>query len=104
MNLAESHKASLIVHTTNAINFIKKSEVPHDKTVTYSKMVCNYRPLKDNNYRIGLTVRGNKLPYNKDTASPTADLLQTKNLLNSTISDAYKGALFMGINVKKTFS
>ena len=91
------------VHGTNAINFIKKSEIPYGKTVTYSNMVCDYRPLKDEKYRVRLTVGGDKLPYNDETASPTADLLETKILLNSTISDAHKGARFMGIDIKNFF-
>ena len=48
-------------------------------------------------------IGGDKLEYKNDTASPTANLLDTKNLLNSTISDANKGAHFMGIELKIVF-
>ena len=34
-------------------------------------------------------IGGDKLPYDDETASPDADLLETKILLNSTISDAH---------------
>jgi hypothetical protein len=36
-----------------------------------------------------------KLPYDADTGSPAASLLETKLILNSTISDAHKGARFL---------
>ena len=66
-------------------------------------MVCDYRPLKDEKIRVRLTIGGDKLPYNDETSSPAADLLETKILLNSTISDAHKGARFMGIDIKNCF-
>ena len=62
-------------------------------------MVCNYRPLKEEQFRVRLTIGGDKLLYNDETTSPTADILETKILLNSTISDAHKGAQFMGIDI-----
>ena len=49
-------------------------------------------------------IGGDKLPYNDETSSPAADLLETKILLNSTISDAHKGARFMGIDIKIFFN
>ena len=66
-------------------------------------MVCDYRPLKDEPYRIRLTVGGDKLDYFGETASPIANLLETKLLINSVISDAHKGARFFGIDIKDFF-
>jgi hypothetical protein len=43
-------------------------------------------------YRIRMVVGGDKLLYPDDPASPAASLLETKLLINSTISDAHKGA------------
>ena len=48
-------------------------------------MVCNYRPLNDKKYRVRLTIGGDKLNYQDETASPTDNLLDTKILINSTI-------------------
>ena len=62
-------------------------------------MVCDYRPLKDKKHCVCLTVGGDTLPYDNETTSPTADLLETKILLKSTVSDAHKGAMFMGIDI-----
>ena len=66
-------------------------------------MVCDYRPNKSEPYRVRLTVRGDMLPYPDDAASPAASMLETKLLINSTISDADKGARFMTMDIKGFF-
>ena len=88
---------------TDTIDFIYQNQVPTDKDVTYATFVCNYRPLKQEAYRIRITVGGDKLLYDKDAGSPAANLLETKVLLNSTISDANKGARFMSLDIKDHF-
>ena len=85
------------------IVFIPKSKVPPDKKVTYANMVCDYRPLKDEPYRVILTVGGDKLDYFGKTASLAPNLLETKLLINSVISDAHKGARFLSIDIKDLF-
>ena len=77
--------------------------IPIHKKVTYASMVCNYRPLKEEKYRVRITVGGDRLPYHDDAGSPAADLLETKILINSTISDAKKGARFMCLDIKDHF-
>ena len=99
--LAQGNKYG--VKATDTINFIPKSDVPHDRKVTYGSFVCDYRPLKDDPYRIRLVVGGDKLDYPNDPASPAAGLLETKLLLNSVISDAHKGARFMSMDLKDHF-
>jgi hypothetical protein len=44
-----------------------------------------------------------KLPYKDDAGSPAATLLETKLIINSTISDAQKGARFMCADLKDHF-
>ena len=88
---------------TDTIDFIHHSEVPEGKSVTYATFVCNYRPLKQESHRIRITVGGDRLPYDDDAGSPAANLLETKILLNSTISDADKGARFMSADIKDHF-
>ena len=48
-------------------------------------------PHKSEPYRIRLMVGGDRLDCIDDTSSPAAPLLETKLLLNSTISDAHLG-------------
>eukprot|EP00957_Ditylum_brightwellii_P118013 9000906-Ditylum_brightwellii.AAC.1 len=61
------------------------------------------RPLKEEKYRVRLTIGGDRLVYDDKTASPAASLLETKIIVDSTISDASKGAQFMGIGIKDVF-
>ena len=64
-------------------------------------MVCDFRPLKEEKYRCRLVVGGDKLPYTKDSAAPAANLLETKLLINSTISQPT--AHFMSIDISNIF-
>ena len=77
--------------------------MPKEKDVTYATFVCDYRPLKEEVYRIRITVGGDRLSYHEDAGSPAANLLETKIILNSTISDAHKGARFMTADIKDHF-
>ena len=88
------------VKGNDVLDFIPKSEVPSNRIVTYANMVCDYRPHKDETHRVRLTVGGDVLPYDDDSASPAASLLETKILINSTISDASIGAKFMTLDIK----
>ena len=91
------------VVATDTIDFIHRSEVPAGKKVTYANFICDFRPLKSEPYRVRLTVGGDRLPYDNDAGSPAAALLETKLVINSTISDAKKGARFMGADLKDYF-
>ena len=91
------------VQGTKAVWWIYKKQVPANKKVTDANMVCNYRPLKEEKYRVRLTIGGNKLDYNNETASPTANLIDTIFLVNSTISNAHEGAKFMTADIKDCF-
>ena len=82
------------------MEFIPKHEVPPNRDVTYANFVFDYRPLKDEPYRARMVVGGDKLTYHDDAGSPAASLLETKLLLNSTISDADKGARFLSLDLK----
>ena len=43
------------------------------------------------------------MTYNADAGSPAANMLETKLLINSTISDAHRGARFMSADLKDFF-
>ena len=46
---------------------------------------------------------GDKLTYNADAGAPAENMLETKILVNSTISDANRGARFMSADLKDFF-
>jgi hypothetical protein len=77
---------------TDTVDFIYQHEVPSDKKVTSGNFICDYRPLKPEPFRVRLTVGGDELPYDDDAGSPAASLLESKLIINSTISDADKDA------------
>ena len=79
------------IEGNDVVDCIKKSEVPADRIVVYSNMIYDYRPLKFEPHQVRLTVGGDKLEYPDEAVSPAASLLETKLLLNSTISNTHKG-------------
>ena len=85
---------------TNTIDFIYQSEVPVGQKVTYGKFVCDHRLLKNEQWRVCLTVGGDLLPYPYEASSPAASLIETKLIINSTIYDARNGARFMAADLK----
>ena len=82
---------------TNTCFFIKKSLMPTNKRATYGRIVCTYRPQKDEPHRTRLTVGGDRIDYPGDKSTPTADLVTAKLLVNSTISTP--NARFYGMDL-----
>ena len=83
---------------SNTLFFIAPDELPSDKKATYLRPVADYRPQKEDPYRVRWTVGGNKIDYPGDVSTPTADLTTTKLLWNSVISTP--GARYMCIDIK----
>ena len=71
---------------TDCIKFIKNSEVPRGRKVTYGKLVVDYRPTKSDPNRTRLTVGGNLLDYSGDLYTEVTDIISIKLLLNSVLS------------------
>ena len=76
---------------------------PSDKSATYGSFVYDCKPLKTEQWRVRLVVGGDKLPYKNDSGSPAANLLDTKIVLNSVISQAFKGARSLSCDLKDFF-
>eukprot|EP00804_Cyclotella_cryptica_P029977 CCRYP_013432-RA/>CCRYP_013432-RA protein AED:0.36 eAED:0.36 QI:0/-1/0/1/-1/1/1/0/370 len=89
-----------IVNGIDTIAFIHKASVPPYswKDIMNGRIVANFRPEKDDPYRICLTVGSNRINYPGDCGTPTADMITVKILLNSVIST--KNAKFMTIDIK----
>ena len=99
--LAQGNKYG--VTGTDTIECIAQQDVPTDKRVTYATYVVDYRPLKDEKYRVCITVGGDRLVYLEDSGSPAANLVETKILVNSTISQAKDGTRFMSADIMDYF-
>ena len=85
----------------DVINFIHKHKCPQEAKVTYASFVCDYRPLKNEKHRVRMVVGGDRLTYDDDAGSPAVSLLETKLLINSTISTP--GARFACADLKDHF-
>jgi hypothetical protein len=71
---------------TNTALFVNLSSTPKDRRITYGKLVCDFKPNKTEKHRVRLTVGGNILDYNGETATSTSDISKFKILINSTLS------------------
>lgn len=83
---------------TNTCRFIKRSEVPNGRKVTYARIVVADRPQKTQPRRVRITVGGNLIEYPGEVSTKTSDLTTVKILINSTIST--KNARFMCLDIK----
>ena len=83
---------------TNTMFFIPVNAIPKDKKPTYLKIVAAFRPEKANPRRVRFTVGGDRITYDGDVSTKTADLSTVKTLLNSVISTP--GARFMTGDLK----
>ena len=71
---------------TNTIKFIPPNIIPHQKTITYGRLVVDIKHNKPEKYRTRLTAGGNLLPYSDTTSTPTASIITIKLLFNSVLS------------------
>ena len=86
---------------TKNIFFIPKNQVPAGQKVTYNNTVCYCRPLKDDPYRVRITIGGNILIYLGDPRISAASLLDSKLISNSTVSTP--GARLFCVDIKYYF-
>jgi hypothetical protein len=87
---------------TNTAFFVELSSITTGHKITYGKLVCDYKPSKMGKHRVRLTVGGNKLDYNGESATSTADITTFKILINSTLS--ITDAKNMRMDVKNYYS
>ena len=80
------------VQGTDTIEFITKQEVPSNRDVTYATFVLDFDSLETEQYQVRIVVGRDKLTCPFDTGSPATNMLKTKIIISSTISDVHKGA------------
>eukprot|EP00957_Ditylum_brightwellii_P132986 10140001-Ditylum_brightwellii.AAC.1 len=73
---------------TDTILFVRHDEIPDDRKrdATYGRIVCDYRPQKEEKNRMRLMVGGDRINYPHNVSTPTADATTTKCVINNTIS------------------
>ena len=75
--------------------------IPADRTVTYTRIVVDFRPQKDDPNRVRITAGGNLIVYPDELTTQTADLITTKIMWNSFLST--QGAQYMCIDIKNMY-
>ena len=73
---------------TDTFRPIKYENIPYDHRtdITYSRVVCEVRPQKEDPNRTRITIGGNRICYPGDCGTKTAALETVKLILNSTLS------------------
>jgi hypothetical protein len=82
---------------TDTCFFIKLTDIPKDRKITYGKIVCDYKPHKKEKERVRITVGGDILDYSGDVATSTSDITTFKILINSTLSTEDTAMMMMDI-------
>ena len=89
---------------TNTVRFLTHEEIkaiPKDRTVTYARIVVDYRAQKDDPNRVRITVGGNLIDYPGELTTRAADLTTTKIMWNSVIST--KDARYCTADIKSFY-
>ena len=86
---------------TDTIKFIRYTQVPAGRTVTYARFCANVRPQKEETHRCRITVGGDRIDYPGEVSTKTAGLTTIKLLLNSVVSKP--NGRFMTADVKKFY-
>jgi hypothetical protein len=82
---------------TDTCFFIKLTNAPKDRNITYGKIVCDYKPHKKEKERVWLTMCGDRLDYSGDVTTSTADITTFKIFINSTLSTEDAAMMMMDI-------
>jgi hypothetical protein len=83
---------------TDTMFFIPVSAIPRGKKATYLRIVAALRPEKANPRRVRFTVGGDRITYDGNVSTKTADLSTVKIVLNSVVSTPH--ARFMTADLK----
>ena len=75
--------------------------IPKNWTVTYARMVVNYRPQKPDPNKVRITAGGNIIKYPGELTTQTADLTTSKILWSSVLST--QDAKYMCIDIKNFY-
>jgi hypothetical protein len=75
--------------------------IPTDRKITYGKIVCDYKPHKQEKERIWLTVGGDRLDYSGNVANSTSGITTFKILISSTLST--EDAVMMMMDIKNYY-
>ena len=68
-----------------------------------ANFICTIRQQKKETHQVRMTAGGDKLDYHDDASSPTVAILDAKIHINSTISNAKRGARYVCMDVQNFY-
>jgi hypothetical protein len=89
---------------TNSIFVMTHAKIPNipkERTVTYARVVVDFRPQKADPHQKGITARGNLINYPGELSTQTANLTTSKLMWNSILSTP--GAKYMCLDIKNFY-
>jgi hypothetical protein len=89
------------LYNTNTIRFIRRSNIPKGRKVTYGSIVVDIKDHKEEKERTRLSVGGDQIEYPGEKSTRTAGLTTAKILINSVISTL--GAKFFVIDINNFY-
>jgi hypothetical protein len=75
----------------------KIPNIPKDRTVTYARVIVDFRPQKADPHQIQITARGNLINCPGELSTWTANLITSKLMWNSVLSTS--GAKYMCLDI-----
>jgi hypothetical protein len=89
------------LYNTTTIRFIRSSDIPKGRKVTYDSFVVDIKDHKEEKECTRFTIGGDQIEYPGDKSTRTAGLTTTKILINSVISTL--GAKFLVIDINNFY-
>ena len=99
--LASGYKDTKGTETIKFLSLNEIANIPSDRTITYARIVVDYRAQKTDPNRVRITVGGNLIDYPFELTTRTADLTTSKVMWNSVISTP--GARYACADVKNFY-
>jgi hypothetical protein len=85
------------LYKTHTLRFIKRSNIPKGRKVTYGSFVVDIKEHKEEKERARLTFGGDQIEYPGDKSTRTAGQTTARIIINSVISTF--GAKFLVIDI-----
>jgi hypothetical protein len=89
------------LYNTNTIRFIRRSDIPKGRKVTYGSFVVDIKDHKEETECTRLTFGGDQIEYPGDKSTRSVGLTTAKILINSVISTP--SAKFLVIDIKNFY-
>ena len=86
VRLAQGYIYTKVTETVKFMKWNEINQIPADRTVTYERIVVDYRAQKKDPNRVRIKAGGNLIKYPYELTTRTVDLITSKIMWNSVIS------------------